>query len=427
MSQFVDRNHAATQANLRGSVEQYFGAHPDDAENADIFGLVPRADQDQELYRVSYLFLLVFGSDDEEKEMGTEYGGMQLRAETHLWLENGEVPLRLQKLIQQAAHRAAHIYDSSVETPKYGATSWASGYLSGFDPWENGEDYDNWEVEPVARQEVHNPPGVIDWTTEIYLDVDGLDYANLSGLATGLANPWQATTTTEEGQAPVDVPGTKWVIGWEEGRDPPEYYVRAQPGTAAGDRYRDGAGAGKTVYINEMPIGSLGPKGRVWLRDEYQRGDPRFSKGSWGTNWSREGLVQESVATYQAIRKDGVLYQTGETEGAVYLVTARAKPDDWREVDPDEVPVDLEVRDGGDDREITVLGLDQPGTPMKVAAREDREVIKHMGESSPPYTHVVRDFFRLPDFRMVEPAHISTRDEDRDDGQASLGEYGGES
>ena len=425
MGQFVDRETAP--ADLSVPVEGYFGAHPDEARNAHVFGLVPKKGENQQLYRVSYLFLLVFNSNHADKTKATEYGGMQLRAETHLWLDDGEVPVRLQKLVQEAAHRAAYLFDSSIETTRYGANDYADGYLSGFDPWENGQQYDNWEVEPVARQEVHNPPGVIDWSTEIYLDVDGLDYANLSGAATGLANPWNSRTESEPGRQPVDIPPSQWTIGWEGSRrgGDGEYYVRPQPGKAASDRYRDGAGAGKTVYINEKPIGSLDNKGRVWLSPEYGRGNPNKTSGAFGTYWSREGLVDTTAATYQAIRRGGALYQTGETEDGVYLVTARNKPENWQGVDADDVPVDLVARDGRDAREVVVFSLDESGMPMRVTCRQDREVIDHLGLSRPPYQHLVDGDFRLPDFRMVQPAHISTPQDERDDGQTGLGGYGG--
>lgn len=410
--QFLARQTSPARLDVDPSA--YFGAHPDGARNAGAFGVRRDPNKDQELCRVSYLYLLVFSTEYGS----TEYGGMQLRAETHLWLEDGSVPVRLQKILQRTAHRAAYVFDSATETPAYGANEWASGYLSGFDPWENGHDYENWEVEPVARGEVHNPPGVIDWSTEIYLEVDGLEYADLSGVATGLADPWRVEEWETDGQAAVDIPSTKWHIGFEDSWG--DYFARPEPGTQASSRYlKDGAGGGKDVYINGLKVGSLGPKARVRINPEYQIGDGLEYRGSW----SREGLVQETVATYQAIRRGGRLYQTGETEDEVHLVTARAKPDGWESADPDSVPVDLEARAGEPSRLVRRLRLDQPEDPTRIIGKEDREVISHMGLSTPPWQHDVGEMFRWPGFVQVMPWNV--KDDGRDGDQSGLDDYGG--
>lgn len=410
----------------------YFGVDPDLTENAEIFGLRSDPGQNQQLYRVSYLYLLVFGSDDDDKALDSEYGGMQLRAETFLWATNGAIPTRIQRIIQRTAHKAAYIFDSDIETSGYGANPYADGYLSGFDPWENGEDYDNWEVEPIAADEAHNPPGVIDWSSELYLDVDGLKYANLSGVAAGIANPWDSFTREQEGIDPVHIPPTKWQIGWEQARrrGEGEYYVRPQPDSQASKRYGEtkeygeGAGHGKTVYINGKPIANgTDGKSRAWLSPEYGVGDGLTYRG----NWSREGLLQDDSqeATYAALRKGGVLYQTGETTEGIYLTTIRERPDGWEAADPDSVPVTLEVREGQTGRTLHFLRVDDPDDPLLVEAREDREVIKHLGKSYPEYRHAITEMFRFPDFRPVEQyGLIYERGEERDADQTSLDDWG---
>jgi hypothetical protein len=324
---------------------------------------------------------------------------MQLRAQTFIWLPQGNAPAtRLQRQIQNAAHRAAHLFDSGVETPAYGANQWASGYLSGFDPWENAAEYDNWEVEPVSRGEVHTAPGIVDWSSEIYLEVEGTKYANLSGVASGLAHPWSLQKVKEEGEDAVHIPPTKWELDFEEDNWG-DYYARPQGGTNAASRYVSGAGAGKTVYVNGLKIGALGPKARVRINPEYQKGDGLEYRG----NHSRQGLIEKSdEATPQALRRGGVLYQTGETEDAVYLRTKRALPDDYQAADPDNVPVDLEVQAGRPDRIRHLLTLDDPSDPLVVECREDREVIRHLGSSRPPYRHSLTGAFRHPGFREIQ-------------------------
>lgn len=394
---------------LRINESSYFGAplREIDAVSRDGWGLRERPTTD--IYRVSYVYQKIIQVRDH-------YGGIQVRGRTFLHLENGNVPIKIQRHVQRAAHRAAEIFDSAVEESIY------QGYLTGFggeegvDYWENqpkdgtGDpddlNYQNWEVEKVTGTDAGAAGlGAIDFSLEIYQEeADGsgfTGFANLSGLATGTVNPWRLEQVTEPGRAPTHVPPTKWVIGWEDGRDPPEYYVRPQPGTDASTRYRDGAGAGKKVYVNEKPIGSLGPKGRVWLRPEYQRGDPNVSKGSWGTYWSREGLVDETEATYQAIRKGGALYQTGETTEAVYLTTSRAKPDGWKGADPDDVPTDLVVDEGQDAKSYKVLEVRQPEGAVPTTVEQDKEVDKHLGYSNPTYTHSMGRFWEWPGFRPV--------------------------
>lgn len=414
-----DVQQSISRADHSVDPRRYFGVDLDRVQNARTFGL--RRGADQELYRVSYLFLLVFGTDDGAEE----YGGMQLRAETFVWAEDGAIPTRLQRKVQQTAHRAAHLFDTSIETGAYGPNAWAGGYLRGFDPWENAEQYDNWEVEPVASGEVHHDePGIIDWTTELYLECDGLKYAQLSGVASGTSNPWTHFTREIEGSEPVHIAPHKWRIGFQESRG--DYEIRAPGHSDAADRYRDGAGAGKDVYVNGFKIGGLGPKGRVWLKPEYGVGDGLEYRG----NHSRAGLLEKSDdATPQAIRKGGVLYMTGETEESVHLRTSRALPDDYRPSDPDDVPPELTVQDGRPSRTEHFLRLDDRGAPLEVECREDREVIKHLGMSDPPYTHQIEDDgFRWPGFRPVEEyGTIVGRDDrdDRDDGQTGLDGFGG--
>jgi hypothetical protein len=431
------------RTDLSVDAADYFGVLPEQTENADLFGLEP-TDPSEDLYRVSYLFLSVFGNEDSP----TDYGGMQLRAETTIYLDgDGSPPTRLTKIIQRTAHRAAHLFDSGIEEPEYGTggRGWADptydapetgnkykkkggysgaggGYLTGFDPVENAYDYQNWEVEPISGQEARTQGtiGKINWTTEIYNEVEETRYAELAGKASGIANPWTLTTTTEEGQDAVNVPPHKWRVGYEPSRE--DYVLRPPGRTDAASRYVSGAGQGKTVYVNGEKVGGLGPKGRVWINPEYQIGDGLSYRG----NYSREGLVQETEATYQALRKGGVVYHVGETEEAVYLRTSRALPEGYRAADPDDVSPSLEVQDGRERRTIHLLGLIDPSDPLPVECWEDREVIDKLGKSDPRYRHSMSDEFRWPGYRDVRPVHIIQRDPDPDDGQAGLDDFGGD-
>jgi hypothetical protein len=393
----------------------YFGRSLAEFHNAGLFGLEPSPST--EMYRVSYVYQMVFSTNPEQNPAGAEYGGIQLRARTHLHLENGAVPTKLQRHIQRAAHRGAYIFDSSLQKPVY------AGYLSGFKAGE-ADDYQNWEVEPISGTEASGVmPGKIDWFTEIYLDAESTPWAELSGLAAGVADPYDVTIHVEEGSDATHIPPFAWEIDYyPESR--PDYYEIRPPGyEAARERYREGAGAGKTVYINGEKIGELDNAGRVWLNKEYGRGDGK----TWGDSYSRYGLVEDTAATYQALRNGGTLYMTGETENAVYLATARAKPDGWTGIDPDEVPTDLTVREGRESREIILLSVDDPDDPIPVECRADKEVIKHLGYSDPTYTHGIAEMWGWPGFRPVEEYGTITTDadrrDDRDDGQTGLDSF----
>lgn len=378
--------------------EEYYGA-PLHRYQTDlsVFGIEPGANT--EMYRVSYLFLLLFETNADSKEGESEYGGMQLRARTHLHLEDGAVPTKLQRHIQRAAHRGAKMYDTAVETPVY------DGYLTGFGGdsgralFETGDEYQNWEVEPISGQEAEGvTPGKIDWHTEIYLDAEGTDYAELSGIASGVANPYQTVEHTEEGREATHIPPFRWEIDHYPESRPGYYEIRPPARKAARERYREGAGAGKAVYINGEKIGELDNAGRVWLNKKYGRGDGK----TWGDSYSRYGLVEETEATYQALRDGGTLYMTGETETAVYLATSRAKPEEWTGIDPDSVPPNLTVREGRERRTVLLLSLTDPNDAVTVECRQDREVDKHLGYSDAVYRHEVAGLFRWPGFRPVE-------------------------
>lgn len=355
------------------------------------------------LTRHSYVFQVVYKIGEGDN---AEYGGIQLRARVHGY---SPMPEEYRRILEETAHRAAHLFNSSKETSAYingsgiEGTAAGSGYLEGFNP--EGV-FRNWEKEPVSTGEADIDPGVVDWSVEIYED-DNFEHADLAGIAQGVADPYWVETRETAGEDGIDIPPTKWVIQWQEGRDPPEYAVRPKPRTAASKRYSEGAGAGKTVYVNNKPIGSLGPKGRVWLRPEYERGDERYSKGSWGTYWSREGLVQETGATYQAIRKGGVLYQTSETEGAIHLKTSREKPDGWRESDPNSVPINLEARSGSEPREYHLLRLRDPDESFTIECRRDEAISWALGKSDPVYEHLLAPNERWEPSMTGDPNHPS--------------------
>lgn len=386
---------------------EYFGADLSAIENADVFGLEPEPETD--LYRVSYLYLLVFGNT----KSSTDYGGIQVRAQTYLYLEDGAVPTRLQRIMQRAAHRGAALFNTDVEHPVYG------GYLEGFNPVENGAEYRNWEVEPMpASAQTGTTPGKIEWTTEIYLEVEGTNYADLSGVGSGVANPWRLKEHEQPPVPGIEAQQEVWkLVGFNEGKSS---YQVAPPGHTQA-RQRSRQLHGKVVYINGLRIGSLDVRGRTWLKDEYAGGL------TYRGDNSRESLIEQTVATPQALRIDGNLYKIDESPDAVHLVTARAKPDNFDPVDPDDVDVDRQVQPGQPGRTIRLLSLPEPDDAVTIECRQDDELIRHLGYSTPVYEHDMTDMWAWPGFRPIEEwGAIQTPEDDRDDGQAGLDAFGGD-
>jgi len=382
-SQLLDNPLA--EANLSVQERAYFGANVAGIDNASRWGL---REPDGPLTRTTYVYQSVYqiGSGKDK-----EYGGIQLRCRVHTY---GEATDELRNTLPVAAHRAAYMYDSGIETPGYAGsgggvrgTKDGDGYLSGFNSVES---YRNWESERVTADEMDTSPGVLDWSVEIYTD-DSFNDADLSGIAQGVANPWLLAVDEREGEGAVSVAPHKWGLSWNSAAG--EYDVHPPGRKQARQRYQPGGAAhDKTVRINGRPIGRLDDNGRTWLNPEYQRGDPLTSSGSWGTYWSREGLVEETGATYQALRDGGTLYLTGETEETIDLVTAAEKPPGYEAVDPDDVSTSLEVREGSagyEYKELRLKGLgrqsDNPA--LRVECRRDDMIIKHMGRSNPSYSH----------------------------------------
>jgi hypothetical protein len=413
--------------------QTYFGAPIDNIDNADTFGLVPEPDTD--LYRISYLYLMVFGNDSEAESIqsggqqyqidtdNSDYGGIQVRGQTYLHLREGAVPTRLQRVIQHAAHRGANLFDTGVQESIY------SGYLTGFNAVENAGEYRNWEVEPVARREARGAtPGKIEWTTEIYLEANEADpdeYAALSGVGSGIADPWSLREHHEAGEPPVSAQQEIWKLG-EQGFNQAKnaYQVSPPGGTQARQRSRNLHR--KTVYINGLPVGSLDKRGRTWLKKEYS---DRFGLTYRGDH-SRESLLENTVATHQALRVGGNLYKVDESPEAVYLVTARAKPDDFNPVDPEDIDPEREVQPGTPERTYKILAVQQPEESTRIECRQDQQIIRHLGYSTPIYDHEIQNMWAWPGFRPVEEyGNITTPEDDRDEGQAGLDEFddGGQS
>lgn len=368
-------NDPRTTADLSVSDRQYFGHEFDAIDRYPTIGMDP--DAPGQIIRHSYIFQAQYsiGSD--------EYGGIQLRARVHT--RDAELPDALAGWLKRSAHRAAYLFDTNIET-NYGpaggetrGTAAGDGYLSGFNP---SATYQNWESQAVTESEIDTAPGVIDWSTEVYTD-DSFDFADLSGIAQGVCSPYRLQTEQRPGEDSIDVPPTSWNVTYNQSRG--DYQIAPPARSSARERYKaGGGGARKTVYLNGRKIGNLdGDRGRVWLSKSYQRG-----KQSRAGNYSREGVIEETAATPQAIRDGGNAYLVGETEDRISLRTAGALPPGYEPADPDDVPVDLETKAGSPGYTLRSLEFRDPDTDaVRVECRRDDKLIKHLGRSTPTYAH----------------------------------------
>jgi len=412
-----------TTVDLSVNPADYFGAPVEEIGNARAFGLAPRPETD--LYRVEYLYLLVFGNDGDQNRTSTDYGGIQVRASTHLWLKEGSVPMGLQRVMQRTAHRGANFFDSSIEEPIYGGGggNWADGgYLSGFTPTENSYPYQNWEVEPVGSSEAAGEtPGKIEWTTEVYLEVEETNYAVLSGTGQGIGNPWQVDTREVPPSEPVEAQDEWWEMSWNPSQSKYGAYDIHPPGRSA-SKQRAKKLHEKDVHLNGVKIGNMTTDGRVYLAKRYA---DRFG-GSYAGSYSRQYILDNTPATPQAIAAGRKIAKYDESPGAIHLATKQARPDDFDPVDPDDVDVDREVREGSPGGSVPILTIPEPSDAWELECRQDKEHIRHLGYSTPPYAHEIGVEWKWPGFRPIEQhGSVTTAEDLRDDDQGSLDGFGG--
>jgi hypothetical protein len=374
------------RADLSVRPSAYFGSSPNQIDNLHDWAL----DGHGALTRMSYVFQAVYRIGEGAN---AEYGGIQLRARVHTYgASSGE----FREILRETAHRAAHMYNSPIQTSAYvnqggiQGTEAGSGYLDGFNP--EGV-YSNWETEQIPQSKADTEPGVVDWSVEVYED-DSFNHADLAGIAQGVSFPWYIETRHEPGRQSINIAPHKWTIAGPHDSRPDYYELRPPAHTDARNRYREGAGRGKRVYINGHYVGETDNKGRVWLKIEYARGDGY----KYGEKYSREGLVAETGATYQAIRNGGTLYMTGETENRIDLVTAREKPDGFRAVDGDDVSVHQEVQEGRVEITYRYLRAVDPADSLECEARRDETITWALGKSNPIYS------YRLPQRQRWEPS-----------------------
>lgn len=410
-----------TSVDLSVDKRDYFGVDPSQTVNARDYGLVSVPERD--LYRVSYLFLQLWG--DSSPSHSTGYGGFQVRANTYLWLSEGRVDPKLQKAMQKVAHRGAYLFNSGVAVPAY------DGWLNGFNPAEDGREYRNWEVEPVGRAEARTAqPGRTDWTFEAYLEVDAdasasptqvkNTYADLVHTAQGVGNPWELLEIRKEVEAQQEF----WEVTWNPSQGSLGAYDIHPPGRSQ-SKERAKRLHEKTVYLNGYKIGNITTDGRVWLAKEYDT----QSGEKWGDNWSKKGLRNELRSVHaQSIRAGGKLAKVDESPSAVYLATKDARGEDFDPVDPNEVDPDREIVEGT----VRELRVQDPEAPMRIEVRQDEMVGSSskfpFGKINPGERFTISaDGYKWPGYRTIAEAGVITTPTDAaelDDEQLNLNDLG---
>lgn len=319
------------------------------------------------LTRHSYLYSVDYPiNTGGPRGKGSEWGKIEIRA--RVWTYSTALPEGLKAVVKQTAHRAATCFNSTKVTADY------AGYLDGFNPQNAGGGWEDpttsWEGEVVGGAgALDAQAGRVDWNVEVY-DEGG----RLSGVAQGLAHPWSTETTVEEKEPPRE----EFRILYQEARD--EYEIRAAPGPQ--QRRAETVLPGKSVYINDKPIGTWRKaRGSAALKKDYTR--PPTLNGR--KVYDRERLVEDTEATYQALSgtkaHPGKLYKVEETEKAVYLVTARRRPDEWDPVDPENIDPDADT----ERRTTHRLVLRTESAASALSCRRDEQVIRLLGLSVPPW------------------------------------------
>jgi len=295
---------------------------------------------------------------------GSEWGKIEIRA--RIWTYSQTLSNGLSTVVEQTAHRAASCFNTSKVTGSY------SGYLDGFYP-QNAED--EWEDPTTSWEgEVVGGAGALDaqaaradWNVEMY-DEGG----RLSGVAQGLASPWTTETTNEERQPPREEFRLKKQVARGE------YEIKPAPRSGQSERAKTVL-PGKNVYVNDKPVGTWRKaRGTAAVKLDYVR--PPTINGRKA--YDRQRLIDDTEATYQALSDGGKLYKVEETRTAVYLVTARRRPDVWEPTDPEDIDPDAE----SEVRTTHRLVLRTPSAASAISCRRDEQVIRLLGLSMPPWS-----------------------------------------
>lgn len=201
--------------------------------------------------------------------------------------------------------RLQYIYDSGPY----------EGYMTGFNfPFHSS----NIEDDEVAADEASNL-GIPQF--EVLVS----ENSRVRGQATGFFDPFGIK---QKRRVKPTAGQEVWNLSYNNSRE--SYQVTAPPRSRSSQRAKQISG--KAAYVNGKRVGDVTSDGRVWIKKSYQSNDQRY-RGMV----SREFLVNNTDATYSAIRDGGNLYKTRETDSSIYFVTAKAKPADFNPVDADEI------------------------------------------------------------------------------------------
>lgn len=225
--------------------------------------------------------------------------------------------------------RLRWLFDNSPSQP---------GFMSGFNFTYHADDFESQEIDADDA----NNLGIPQFEVAVWQE------GQRKGHSSGFFDPFAITE-----QVPFSDQQEVWGLSWNESRG--SYQVSPEGRSQARERAKNIRG--KEVHINGRKIGSMTQDGRAWLKKSYARGP------TYRGNWSREAIVQNTAATYAAIRDGGNLYKVAEDDESVYLVTAALKPDDFDAADPDSI--DAERTLTGLERDLT-LGFDSEETVFNI-------------------------------------------------------------
>ena len=277
-----------------GLDESWMGKHGDDLDDAD--------DKTFWRYQFDRVYFYTRRVGDDQKD----YFPVEFRTTIHTV---GPPTKELKDFIREHANpRLQYIYDSGPY----------EGFMTGFN---FGRHTSNIEDDEIAQDEAANL-GIP------HFEVLIMQNGGVAGQATGFFDPF----ALRERRRVRPTPGQEvWNLSFNTSRQS----YQCAPDGYTGASKRSKQIRGKTVHVNGERVGDVTQDGRFWIKKEYDN-PSQIYRGKR----SRKFLVENTDATYSAIRAGGNLYKTRETDEAVYFVTAAAKPDDFDAVDPDDVDPD---------------------------------------------------------------------------------------
>lgn len=252
-----------------------------------------------------YQYSTVFEYYTRDSDGDTDIGHVQFRTTVYVLSDPSD---EFKDYIKDISHKRLH---ALFETGQY------DGYMSGFGFVSRSTNEE--DPKPVGLDEV--PPtgmGVPNFSCEVYND---------DGDMVGYSSGYSLDFGVHKNQVQTDeAPGGEtWRIrSFNEPRG--DYEISPKPDSPARERAKNAAG--KTAYINGVPVGAITSRGTVWFTKEH-------TSPSQATYRDRKYLTENTGTPYQAVSTGSKLYKVNETPTGLYFSTV--EPQGFADTDPDTI------------------------------------------------------------------------------------------